>query len=53
MCHPPVGCPPQHGEGLGEKFSVDYIFMAAEKKTGGTPATGKDEKAWFNNFLQV
>ena len=41
----------QHGEGLGEKFSVDYIFMDAAKRAGGTPATGVDEKKWLDAFL--
>ena len=43
----------QHGEGLGDKFSVDYIFQAAEKAAGGTPATGVDEDKWLAAFLQA
>jgi hypothetical protein len=43
----------QHGQGLGDKFSVEYILMAAEKAVGGTPATGKDEVAWLKAFLKA
>lgn len=43
----------QHGEGLGDKFSVDYIFMAAEKAVGGTPRTGVDERVWLSAFLKA
>ncbi len=43
----------QHGQGLGDKFSVDYILMAAKKAVGGTPATGKDEVAWLKAFLKA
>lgn len=45
--------PLQHGEGLGDKFSVDYIFEAAEKAAGGTPATGVDEAKWLDAFLKA
>lgn len=41
----------QHGQGLGDKFSVDYIFMDAQKAVNGTPATGVDEVAWLRAFL--
>ncbi|KAL4458377.1 hypothetical protein ABPG75_013242 [Micractinium tetrahymenae] len=40
-----------HGEGLGDKFSVDYILADAQKAVGGTPATGVDEKKWLAAFL--
>ena len=50
---PPLPLPPQHGEGLGDKFSVDYIFEAAEKAAGGTPATGVDEAKWLDAFLKA
>ena len=43
----------QHGQGLDDKFSVDYILAAAEKAVGGTPATGVDEVAWLNAFLKA
>jgi hypothetical protein len=43
----------QHGEGKGDRFSVDYIFEAAEKKMRGTPATGVDEIAWLRAFLDA
>ncbi len=51
--HPLCSASPQHGEGLGDKFSVDYIFQAAEKAAGGTPATGVDEAKWLAAFLQA
>ena len=41
----------QHGQGLDDKFSVDYILMAAKKAVGGTPATGVDEAKWLGAFL--
>ena len=50
---PPCLCVLQHGQGLGEKFSVDYIFMAAEEAMGGTPATGVDETKWLAAFLKA
>lgn len=45
--------PPQHGQGLGDKFSVDYILAAAKKAVGGTPASGVDEVAWLQAFLKA
>ncbi|KAL4429608.1 hypothetical protein ABPG77_008657 [Micractinium sp. CCAP 211/92] len=42
-----------HGQGLGDKFSVDYILMDAKKAAGGTPATGVDETAWLAAFLKA
>lgn len=50
---PPGPHPLQHGEGLGDKFSVDYILMDAKKAAGGTPATGVDEKKWLAAFLKA
>ena len=41
----------QHGEGLGDRFSVDYILQAAAAAVKGTPATGVDEVAWLRAFL--
>ena len=46
-------CPLQHGQGLGDRFSVDYIFMDAQKAVNGTPATGVDEVVWLRAFLQA
>jgi hypothetical protein len=43
----------QHGQGLGDKFSVDYILAAAKKAVGGTPATGVNEVTWLKAFLQA
>ncbi len=43
----------QHGQGLGDRFSVDYIFMDAQKAVNGTPATGVDEVVWLRAFLQA
>lgn len=42
-----------HGEGLGSKFSVDYIFQAAERAVGGTPRTGVEETRWLAAFLKA
>ncbi|KAI3435766.1 hypothetical protein D9Q98_001824 [Chlorella vulgaris] len=42
-----------HGQGLGDKFSVDYILAAAKKAVGGTPATGVNEVTWLKAFLQA
>ncbi|KAI7840223.1 hypothetical protein COHA_006005 [Chlorella ohadii] len=42
-----------HGQGLGDRFSVDYIFMDAQKAVNGTPATGVDEVVWLRAFLQA
>lgn len=43
----------QHGEGRGDKFSVDYIFDDALAAAGGTPATGVDETKWLAAFMRA
>lgn len=42
-----------HGEGADDPFSIDYIFKGANNTMGGTPATGVDEVAWLNAFMNV
>jgi hypothetical protein len=53
LLHSPSRAPLQHGQGLDDKFSVDYILAAAKKATGGTPATGVDERQWLAAFLKA
>ena len=42
-----------HGEGAGDKFSIDYIVLGANQALGGSPLQGVDEVAWFRAFLTV
>jgi chitosanase len=40
-----------HGQGLGDPFSINYIVSGANAAVGGTPLNGVDEKWWLNAFL--
>lgn len=41
----------QHGEGLNDPFSIDYIIMSTSNATGGIPLLGVDETWWIQVFL--
>ena len=42
-----------HGEGLGDPFSIDHIVEKTNAAMGGAPIDGVDEVQWLDKFLTI